>query len=186
MSTPSPDQQPTRVLPQQTAEEPVVSTAPATRRARIWAHVPARVGRARTSTLVIGCLFVLLMALNAALPRDEGTTTTVTDSNGRVFEIPSSYVPSVPTTPAPAPAPGTTPAPATTSAPARTSSTPQTSDAEPESTPSETTRAPSRSTSSSSAPSSSTRSSATSRAPSSTADPLDSAAPSDSSTAPSS
>ena len=183
MSTPSPDSQPTRVLPQATAEQPGMTTAPSTRFSRIWSHVPARVGRARTSTLVVGCLFVLLLALNAALPRDEGGTTQVTTSDGRVIEIPSSYVPSDPTTPAPAPVPGSTPAPATTSEPAGTSAAPRTSDAEPESTPSETTRAPSRS---SSASSSSARSSATSRAPSSTADPSESAAPSERSSAPSS
>ena len=182
MTTPSPDRQPTRVLPQ-TAEQPVVTTAPATRRARLWAHVPARVGRARTSTLVIGCLFVLLLALNAALPRDEGGTTTVTTSDGQVIEVPSSYVPSAPATPVPATtAPGSTRAPST-SAPAGTSGAPGTTADEPDSTTSETTRAPSRS---SSAPSSSGRSPATSRAPSTTAEPTGSAAPSGSSSAPSS
>ena len=184
MSTASPDRQPTRELPQQTSDQPVVTTAPATRRARLWAHVPAHVGRARTSTVVIGCLFVVLLALNAALPRDEGGTTTVTTSDGRVLEIPSSYVPSAPTTPAPATtAPDSTRAPST-SAPAGTSGAPETTADAPDSTTSETTRAPARS--SSAASSSSGRSSATSRAPSTTAEPTGTAAPSGSSSAPSS
>ena len=186
MSTPAPDQQPTSVLPQQTAEQPAVSTAPATRRARLWAHVPARVGRARTSTLVIGCLFVLLMALNAALPREDTGTTNVVLPSGQTVpvrnaDLPDDYVP--PTTPA-APAPGTTPAPAT-SAPASSSRAPRTTEDAPASStaPATTSRAPSpSSTPSSTAP----RASSSSRAPSSSAEPSPLEDPEESSSAPTS
>uniref|UniRef100_UPI00110CA883 hypothetical protein n=1 Tax=Modestobacter excelsi TaxID=2213161 RepID=UPI00110CA883 len=93
MTRPSPDEHPTTVLPQPTLEQPTVVTAPATRRARVWQHIPSRVGRARTSTLVIGCLFVLLLGVNAALPRDAGGTVPVTTSDGRTVQVPRSYVP---------------------------------------------------------------------------------------------
>jgi hypothetical protein len=182
MSRPSSDEQPTSVLPQQTAEQPAVTTAPATRRARIWSHVPARVGRARTSTLVIGCLFVLLMVLNAALPRPESGTTTITTSDGRTIEIPSSYVPD---SPAPTPPPTPTSEVPSDTAPAGTSRAPRTSEEAPESStaPATTTRAPSpSSTPSSTAP----RTSSTSRAPSSSAEPSRQEEPSESSSAPTS
>ncbi|MBB3677625.1 hypothetical protein [Modestobacter versicolor] len=169
-----PDEQPTTVIPQQTVEQPAVSTAPATRRTGIWQHVPARIGRARTSTVVIGCLFVLLFALNAALPRDEGQTTTVTTSDGRTVEVPCSYVScdTATPTPTPTPTPGTT-APTTTrapatSAPSTTSRAPETTEEQEEqetTTPTTTTRAPS-----SSAPASS-RATTTSRAPATSAEP---------------
>lgn len=94
MTTPS-DEQPTTVLPQQTAEQPAATAAPATRRTSVWhRHVPARIGRARTSTLVIGGLFVVLFVLNLLLPRPDGGTSTVTTSDGRTIEVPNSLLPS--------------------------------------------------------------------------------------------
>ena len=180
MSPRPPDEQPTRILPQTTVEQPAVATAPATRRARIWSHVPSRLGRARTSTVVIGCLFVLLLGLNAALPRDEGGTTTVTTSDGRTVEVPSSLVPSgTPTAPTP-----TAPALSTTQAPPPTSRVPESSDEAPASTPAPTTtRAPA----SSSAPGSTTSRApaTTSRAPSISEEPT-APEPSETSVAPTS
>ncbi len=166
-----PDDVPTTVIPQQTAEQPVVTTAPATRRSSLRSRVPARIGRARTSTVVIGCLFVLLFALNAALPRDEGETVPVTTSDGRTVEVPRSALPEdyVPPTPVPTPvAPVPTEAPAPTSTPATTSRAPATTgdpEEDGETTPAPTTRP----TGPSSTPSSS-RPSSTSRAPATSAE----------------
>jgi hypothetical protein len=181
---PSPDHRPTSVLPQQTVEQPAVTTAPATRRSRIWSHVPARLGRARTSTVVIGCLFVLLLAVNAALPREAGGSVPVVLPSGQTVDVPRSALPedAVPATTAPTrTAPASTPAP--TSAPAATSRAPQTTEDDPESTPSETTRAPNRS---SSAPATTSRAPSTSSAPSSSAEPSARDEPSETSSAPTS
>jgi hypothetical protein len=130
MTGPSSDEQPTTVLPQSTPERPAVTVAPATRRARIWQRkVPARIGRARTSTVVIGCLFVLLSAINSTLPQPDAGSTSVVLPSGRTVSVPNTALPSDvrPTTAAPA---GTTAAPSATSAapstqqaPASTSST---------------------------------------------------------------
>jgi hypothetical protein len=166
MSTP--DERPTTVLPQQTVEQPAVTTAPATRRNRVWQRkLPSRIGRARTSTLVIGSLFVLLFALNATLPRDEGASVPVVLPSGQTAYVNQSDLPSgaVPATTAPVAT--TAPAPARTSAPATSSGAPGTSSA-PSPTPSESTQ-PSPS---------STASSRTSRAPASSRAASTSAAPS--------
>jgi hypothetical protein len=143
MTTPSPDEHPTRVQ-QATVEQPEVTTVPATRRTAIWQRrVPARIGRARTSTVLIGCLFVLLYALNAGLPQADGGMTNVVLPSGRTVPVPNSALPSDarPTTTAPT-APSTT----TDQAPPATStSTPTTSTTAPRSTtsaPRTTTSAP--------------------------------------------
>ena len=154
MSSPS-DDLPTTVIPQQTAEQPAVTTAPATRRSRIWpSKLPARIGRARTSTVVIGALFVLLGGLNLVLPVDEGATTTVTAPDGRQVEVPCEYVScdtTTPTTPSTPTAPASTgPATPTSRAPQTTAeddeepatTTPRSSSPSPTSTPSRTTSAP--------------------------------------------
>jgi hypothetical protein len=129
MTTPTGDDRPTTVLPQATVEQPSVATAPATRRARVWRRkLPPRLGRARTSTVVIGCLFVLLFALNSTLPTADGGTVPVS-YNGRTIDVPVSALPSDarPTsTPTPTPTP-TSAAPATTEAPAPTTSAAPTS-----------------------------------------------------------
>jgi hypothetical protein len=172
MTRPSPDEQPTTVLPQTTVEQPTVATAPATRRARVWRHIPSRVGRARTSTLVIGCLFVLLLGLNAALPRGESGTTNVVLPSGQTVPVPNSALPSDPA-----------PTPATTTRPSRTSGTstapdederttaPATTADEPgEEAPRSSSTPSAESTPTSRAPSSS-RASASTRAPATTAAP---------------
>jgi hypothetical protein len=115
MTRPSPDGQPTLVQ-QVTAGQPGVTAAPATRRAAIWQRkVPTRIGRARTSTVVIGCLFVLLYGLNAGLPQDPYVTVPLPD--GGSVRVRSSQI-----SPAPS-APVTTPPATTSEAPASTSST---------------------------------------------------------------
>jgi hypothetical protein len=134
MSTPRGDDLPTTVLPRATAEQPSVVTAPATRRARVWQRkLPPRLGRARTSTVVIGCLFVLLYALNAGLPQPDNGTTAVVLPSGRTVSVPNSALPSGerPTTTAPGTTAATTAAPTTatptTGGPASTTSAAPTS-----------------------------------------------------------
>jgi hypothetical protein len=170
MTTPSPDEQPTRVLPQATAEQPAVTAAPATRRAAIWQRrVPARIGRARTSTVIIGCLFVLLFALNSALPQPDAGSTPVVLPSGQTVSVPNSALPSDarPTTTAPA---TTSQAPSSTAtsttAPASTTSAPRsTTDQSTTTAPRTTTTAP-RTTSA--APDETTPAPPTSRAPATT------------------
>jgi hypothetical protein len=126
MSTSSDGERPTTVLPQAGIEQPAVTTAPATRRARVWHRkLPARIGRARTSTVVIGVLFVLLTGMNYVLPQDPYVT--VPTQYGEV-RVRSSQLTATPT-PADTPsetAPPTTgePVPSSTSAPATTTTRP--------------------------------------------------------------
>ena len=173
-----PDEQPTTVLPQQTVEQPSVTTSPATRRTRTWHHrIPARIGRARSSTVVIGALFVLLGGLNLVLPEEDTGTTPVTTSDGRTILVPNSAIPSdarTPTTPADTPAPSPSdeaPAP-TSTAPTGTRAPSSAPADEDEDEDTGTTPAPSstsRSTTSTApAPSSSARTTPTSRAPATT------------------
>jgi hypothetical protein len=176
MTTPSPDEHPTRVQ-HATVEQPEVSTVPATRRTAIWQRrVPARIGRARTSTVLIGCLFVLLYALNAGLPQADGGTTDVVLPSGRTVSVPNSALPSDarPTTTAPTvpttttdqapPATSTSTPTSTTTAPRDTTSAPRTTTSAPRTTTAEpTTTAPATSTSRSQAPT--TSAPATSSAP---------------------
>jgi len=116
-----PDEQPTTALPRQTVEQPSVTTGAETSRSSTWhSRIPARIGRARTSTVVIGALFVLLGGLNTLLPvRDTGTTP-VTLENGLTVQVPNSALPSeartTTTPPDPTGADPTDGVPATTSA----------------------------------------------------------------------
>jgi hypothetical protein len=167
MSTPQ-DDLPTTVIPQQTVEQPAVTTAPATRRSRVWhRRIPARIGRARTSTVIIGCLFVLLGGLNFVLPQEDPFVVVPTSDGGTVRVRESQYTPppTVPSTTAPAPtseAPsGTTPAPTSTRAPGTTTGAEETE---------ESTTAPTTPRTTAPSTSSSTRTT-TSRAPSTTATP---------------
>jgi hypothetical protein len=191
MSRHSPDEQPTTVLQQPTAEQPGVTAVPATRRTRIWQRkVPSRIGRARTSTVTIGCLFVLLSALNSALPQPDNRTVPVT-YNGRTIDVPVSALPSdarptttAPTTAPTAPAPTTAvPTPAappststsaptgTTSAPRTTTRAPQTTaDEEPATTAPRTTSTPRNEDQPTLAPGTSRAPATTSRAPATTAE----------------
>jgi len=125
MSRPS-DDLPTTVIPQQTAEQPPMATAPATQRSRIWPRrLPARIGRARTSTVIIGALFLLLGGLNVVLPQDPYVTVPTQYGDLRVRQSQLTVTPS--TTPAPTDAPAETDEPATpTTTPATTSRAPET------------------------------------------------------------
>jgi hypothetical protein len=121
------DDQPTTVQ-QQTAVQPAVTAMPATRRSRLWpgGKLPARIGRARTSTLVLAFLFVLLFAFYVAVRPDPVDYTTVTTTSGQTLRVPASDVLPPPTTPVPAPesTPVETSAPpASTSVPADTTGT---------------------------------------------------------------
>jgi hypothetical protein len=168
VTTPSPDEHPTQVQ-QATAQQPSVTTAPATRRARIMQHrLPARIGPARTSTVIIGCLFVLLFALNSALPQPDTGTTPVVLQSGRTVEVPNSALPSdarptttAPTTTSQAPVSTAT----STTAPASTTGSPRSTTDEP------TTTAPRTATTTprtaSTAPDQTTSTPTTSRAPAS-------------------
>ena len=132
-----PDDAPTTVLPQQTVEQPSVTTSPATRRTHTWhRRIPARIGRARSSTVIIGVLFVLLGGLNLVLPEEDTGTTPVTTSDGRTVLVPNSALPSeARSTPAPATSAPAEPTQAPeTSAPASTSRAPRTTADEEETT----------------------------------------------------
>jgi hypothetical protein len=153
MSRHSPDEQPTTVLQQPTAEQPGVTAVPATRRTRIWQRrVPSRIGRARTSTVTIGCLFVLLSGLNYSLPQDPYVTVPLPDGGSvrvRSSQLspaptaPSTTPPSTPTTEAPAStstsAPTTAPSRSTTPR-SSTATTPPEDQQEPTTTAPQTTR----------------------------------------------
>ena len=166
------DELPTTVVPQQTVEQPAVTTAPATRRARMWNRkLPARIGRARTSTVVIGCLFVLLGGLNFVLPEQDPYVTVPTSDGGTVRVRQSQYTPAPtsPSTTAPAPT-SSVPSGSTTSTTTgtRTPSTTTGREEEQEETtvpPSTTSRA------TTTAPAPSSTRATTSRAPSTTAAP---------------
>jgi hypothetical protein len=177
MSRHSPDEQPTTVLQQPTAEQPGVTTVPATRRTRIWQRkVPSRIGRARTSTVTIGSLFVLLFALHAAVAPDPVEYTNIVDANtGQTIPVPRSLVPTAPaptTTTPTTEAPASTRTSASTTAPSR-STTPRSSTATtpPEDQQEPTTTAPqtTRRQTSEEAPTTS-RAPATSAAPATTAE----------------
>ncbi|MEI4280800.1 hypothetical protein [Klenkia terrae] len=137
------ERQPTTPVPTVTSAA-TVTAEPATRRARVWPRrVPARIGRARTSTVVLAVLFVaLFFAWDPS-----AMSTSLSDPAPASTEQPA------PTTDAPAPTTTTTePTPTTsggtTSAPPSTSSTttaPSTTtedDESPTSTPAPTTTAP--------------------------------------------
>ncbi|WP_369135023.1 hypothetical protein [Modestobacter sp. I12A-02662] len=123
----SQDDLPTTVQ-QQTAVQPAVAAVPATRHSRLFpgGRLPARIGRARTSTLALGLLFVLLFALYVAVRPDPVEYTTVTTTSGQTLRVPASDVLPPPTSPVPGPesTPAQTPDPAApTSDPADTTST---------------------------------------------------------------
>jgi hypothetical protein len=159
-------EQPTTVLPQQTVEQPSVTTSPATGRVGSWhSRIPARIGRARTSTVVIGALFVLLGGLNVALSQEDSGTTQVVLPSGKTVDIPTSAIPSE-DRPAPTPQAPTTPDP-TGGVPVPTSAAPTDTRA-PSSTPDDD--EPATTTAPTSAPTSSPRdTSPTTSAPTSTA-----------------
>lgn len=136
MSTSS-DDQPTKVLPQAAADQPSAVAAPATRRSPTWhQRVPSHIGRARTSTVVLGGLFVVLFVLNLFLPSQDSGTRTITTSDGETLEVPCTVVEcDEPTTP-PAPETPETPVPVVPTSPVPSDVD---EDEEPVSTPSRTT-----------------------------------------------
>jgi hypothetical protein len=140
----SPDEHPTTVQ-QETAVQPAVTTLPATRRSRLWpgGRLPARIGRARTSTLVLAGLFVLLFALYFAVRPDPVEYTTVTTTSGQTLRVPASDVLPPPTTSVPAPP--STPVETTAPATPTTDTTPPTTSAAPTSGNTTTTTTPGRS-----------------------------------------
>jgi cytoskeletal protein RodZ len=109
-----------------TAEQPVVTpevtTAPAGGR---WSRIPHHLGRARTSTLVLGVLFLAIFALYLNIrPETTGTATTDTGNTAPVQAPASTSESATPTTTAPETTqeqPTTTAEPTTSSAPTETS-----------------------------------------------------------------
>lgn len=103
---------------QEVVEQPTVSTAPPPVRPRNWwSTIPRHLGRARTSTVVIGVLFLALFALYLNVrPDPERTATTGGDT-----EVTEPATPTGSTTPATTP-PATTPR-ATDTAPTTTGET---------------------------------------------------------------
>ncbi len=100
---------------EQPAVEPTVSTAPPPARPRRWwSAIPKHLGRARTSTLVLGLLFLAIGALYLNVrPEPEGTTIVVDTG----VTTPAPTTGGTPTTTPPA---TTTPAPTTPSEPTTT------------------------------------------------------------------
>ena len=89
--TPATDQQ---------MERPTVSTAPA--RSGRFSRIPAHLGRARTSTVVLGLLFVAIFALYLTIkPADPSTASTGTTETGTEQPAPATTPAPVPTTTAP-------------------------------------------------------------------------------------
>jgi hypothetical protein len=127
-----PDRTPTQGTDQQAGDQqmarPSVSTAPAP--PGRFSAIPSHLGRARTSTVVLGLLFVGIFALYLTIKPADPVTTSTTTTTETGTEQPA---------PAPAPAPTTT-APETPAEP--TTSVPRTTTApapEPEPTPDEET-----------------------------------------------
>ena len=122
MSTPDQDRTP------RTPASPSVSTAPAGTGSttpdvgpghRWWSSVPRHLGRARTSTVVLGVLFLAVFALWLNVrPPEDGTPRTPSDP----ADVDAPVVPGLPEETEPAPAETTEPTPTaprpTTSAPA--------------------------------------------------------------------
>ncbi len=149
----SPDHQRTRELPS-TAEAPAATTdvAPPV---RFWRQkVPAHIGRARTSTLVLGVLFLALFGLYLGVRPPAVEYTTVETTSGQTVRVPVSELSPTPEPTEPAeptsvvPDPGTptgTTAPPATTAPRSTPSEPDEDEGTTTQAPT-TTRAPATST----------------------------------------
>ena len=100
---------------EQPVVEPTVSTAPPPAQPRRWwSAIPRHLGRARTSTLVLGLLFLAIGALYLNVRPDPEGTTIVVDTG---VTTPAPTTDGSPTTTPPA---TTTPAPTTTTEPTTT------------------------------------------------------------------
>jgi hypothetical protein len=133
---------------EQPVVEPTVSTAPPPARAhRWWSVIPHHLGRARTSTVVLGLLFLAVFALYLNVRPDPVATTTTTGGVSEVTEpapttggatttVPPTTTSPVPTTEVP---PTTTPEATTTTESTETSAPPETTETVP--APTETTPA---------------------------------------------
>jgi cytoskeletal protein RodZ len=106
---------------EQAAVTPEVTTAPVGGR---WSRIPHHLGRARTSTVVLGVLFLAIFALYLNIrPETTGTATTETGNTAPVQAPASTSESATPTTTVPETTteqPTTTEAPATTDAPTDT------------------------------------------------------------------
>src|SRR5215213_7869955 len=106
--------EPEKRTAEQSVVEPSVSTAPA--RDGWRSRIPAHLGRARTSTVVLSVLFLAIFALYLNIrPETTGTVATTTSDTGTVQPVPTTTAPAPETTEEPTPT--TTSAPPTTSAP---------------------------------------------------------------------
>jgi hypothetical protein len=143
----SPDHQRTRELPA-TAEAPAATTdvAPPV---RFWKQrVPSRIGRARTSTVVLGVLFLALFGLYLGVRPAAVEYTTVETTSGQTVRVPVSELSPTPEPTEPAeptsvvPEPGTpSGTPSGTTAPPATTA-PRSTPSEPEEDEGTTTQAP--------------------------------------------
>ena len=130
--------------------EPTVTTAPAPGRPHgWWSAIPRHLGRARTSTVVIGLLFLAIGALYLTV-KPEPVASTPAGGDSGVTE-PTTTTGSTPTTPPPTttqPAPTTTADPTTTEesttteVPTESGVPGETTETAPTPTPTETTPAP--------------------------------------------
>jgi hypothetical protein len=100
-----------------TREQPVVSPEVTTRSPWHVSRIPAHLGRARTSTVVLTVLFLAIFALYLNIRPD----TTGTATGGTSSQLPAATTAPVPQTTTPAPTPETThDQPTTTEAPTST------------------------------------------------------------------
>jgi cytoskeletal protein RodZ len=123
--------EPEKRTAEQSVVEPSVSTAPA--RDGWRSRIPAHLGRARTSTVVLSVLFLAIFALYLNIrPETTGTVATTTSDTGTVQPVPTTTTPAPETTAEPTPTPTTT-TPRTTSEPT-TSAEPTTTEGPTETT----------------------------------------------------
>ncbi|MGY1811428.1 hypothetical protein [Blastococcus sp. SYSU D00820] len=119
MTTPDGGPHPTRELPR-----PDPAPAPA----RWWSAVPRRLGRARTSTVVLAVLFVALGLLYLYVRPETTGTTPASDTPSQPVEVvplPTTSAPPEPTSTAPRPTAAPTTDEDGTEQPAETSPTPE-------------------------------------------------------------
>ena len=106
---------PTTAMPAVSAESATTAAPPVPAPAHFWRQkVPAHIGRARTSTLVLAALFVVFATLYL-LVRPAVEYTTVETTSGQTVRVPVSEL--APTTEPPAPAPTSEPTEVPTEAP---------------------------------------------------------------------